>query len=181
MTLTDIANVALEEIGAKPIGNIDGDDVNARKIKRRLPLSIAEVAAMRNWSCLVKRVPLSRRNDKSVGGRAVYNKPRNLLKVLEPEYGVNIESDYILAPEGTTELTCTIADDNPDNWNVYFRLAVIAQLKCDIAFTIMGDPNSAMALRQLAERDIQRYMKQDMIQSTPRRPKMPTIPEGYFL
>ena len=29
MTLTDIANIALEDIGAKAIGNIDGDDVYA--------------------------------------------------------------------------------------------------------------------------------------------------------
>ena len=82
MTLTDIANIVLEEIGVKAIGSIDGDDVFARKIKRRLPITIAEVSGKRDWSCLIHDIELSRIEEKASDGSSKFNLPRNILRII---------------------------------------------------------------------------------------------------
>ncbi len=180
MTLTDIANIALEDIGAKAIGNIDGDDVYARKIKRRLPHAILEVSNRRNWSCLVKTVELSRiEYEKSFEGLNKFNAPRGLLKIIEPTM-CRIEGDTILYPHENLTIKATILQENPDCWDANLTGAILAQLKADIAFMIKGDANLAGQIKQLAARDIERYMRNDIYRSRAKRPKMPILPEGYF-
>lgn len=180
MTITDIANVALEEIGAKAIGNIDGDDVFARKIKRRLPLTIAEVSAKRDWSCLVQEIELSRIEEKASDGSSKFNLPRNVLKILSPRE-CRIEGDFVLFREDNLTVKCTLYEDNPDKWNIYLQLAIIAQLKADICFTVTGDAQLALNLKNLARTDIERYMKNDIIQSRKSLHSPPIIAEGYFV
>ena len=181
MTLTDIANIVLEEIGVKAIGSIDGDDVNARKIKRRMPLSISEVCNLRNWACLVKIVELSRIEDgRSFGGLYKFNVPRGLLKIIEPIM-CTIEDDAILSPFEKLTIKATILDNNPDHWDVNLTGAILAQLKADIAFMILGDANLAAQIKQLAARDIQRFIKNDIYRSRGKRPKPPPLASGYFV
>ena len=181
MTLTDIANIALEDIGAKAIGNIDGDDVNARKIKRRLPNTIAEVCNLRNWSCLVKTIKLSNIEcGRSFKGFYKFNAPRGLLKIIAPSMCM-IEGDIILAPFENLEIKATILDDNPEHWDTNLTGAILAQLKGDIAFMILGDANLAAQIKQLAARDIQRFIKNDIYRSRGKRAKAPLLPPGYFV
>ncbi len=181
MTLTDIANIALEDLGAKAIGSIDGDDVNARKVKRRLFHTISEICNKRNWSCLVKTIELSRIDgDKSYEGLSRFNAPRGLLKIIEPTM-CRIESDVILAPYETLAIKATILDDNPDHWDINLTGAILAQLKADIAFMIKGDANLAGQIKQLATRDIERYMRNDIYRSQGKRPKLPILSPGYFV
>lgn len=181
MTLTDIANIALEDMGAKAIGNIDGDDANARKVKRRMTLTISEVCSLRNWACLIKIVKLSRiENEKTSDGFYKYNAPRGVLKIIEPLM-CRIEGDAILSPFEKLTVKATIFDDNPDHWDANLTGAVLAQLKADIAFMILGDANMAAQIKQLAARDIQRYIKNDIYRSRGKRPKPPLLPDGYFV
>ncbi len=181
MTLTDIANIALEDIGAKAIGNIDGDDVNARKVKRRLPHTIAEVCNLRNWSCLIKIMELSRIEEgRNIEGLYMFNAPRGLLKIIEPTM-CRIEGDTIFHPADNLTIKAAIFDDNPDHWDTNLTGAVLAQLKADIAFMVLGDANLASQIKQLAERDIQRFIKNDIYRSRGKRPKPPLLPQGYFV
>lgn len=181
MTLTDITNIALEDIGARAVGSIDGDDVNARKVKRRLSNTIAQVCSLRNWSCLVKLVRLSLIDgERSIGGLYKFNAPRGLLKVIEPSM-CRIEGDVILHPFKELTIKATLLEENPDCWDCNLTGAILAQLKADIAFMVTGDANLAVQVKQLAEREIQRFIKNDIYRSRGRRQKPPLLPEGYFM
>lgn len=182
MTLTDIANVALEEIGAKSIGNIDGDESNARKVKRRLPLTIADVASKHNWSCLVRDVKLYRIDEpQPEGGLYKFNRPKWMFKIIEPRFGVSVEGDYILSSTEELTVKCTICDEDSAKWDSCFLLSVIAQLKADICFMVVGDAQLALNLKQLAEIDIRRYMRQDSFAKKNRKPPTPLLPDGFVL
>ncbi len=181
MTLTDIANIALEDIGAKAIGNIDGDDVNARKVKRRLSNTISHVCNLRNWSCLIKTVELSRVEDgRNFEGLYKFNAPRGLLKIIEPPT-CRIEADIVYSPCENLTIKATLIDENPDHWDANLTGAILAQLKADITYMILGDANLAVQVKQLAEREIQRFIKNDIYRSKGRRPKPPPLPPGYFI
>ena len=179
MTLTDIANIALEDIGAKPIGNIDGDDTLARKLKRRLPITISEVSQKRTWSCLVRTLSLARAIGKNLDGRSQFHCPRGLLKIHSPE-GCIVEGKYILFYGDTLTVKCSVISENPNEWDENLRGAILAQLRADIAYMATGDTQLAAQLRQIAIRDVEHYMRNDYYRARGKRPKPPTIPEGYF-
>lgn len=180
MTLTDIANIALEDIGAKAISSIDGDDVNARKIKRRLSITISDVSSKRNWSCLIKRVELSRVDgQKSFEGLNRFNAPRGLIQIISPEM-CRIEGDVILSPFEKLTIKATILEDNPDKWDANLTGAILAQLKADITFMIIGDAELARQLKQLAKIEIEKYIQNDYYSAKGKRPKIPPLAEGYF-
>ena len=180
MTLTDIANIALEDIGAKAISSIDGDDVLARKIKRRLPITISEVSNKRNWSCLLKTMLCSRVEGKSFDGRNLFNKPRGLLKIVAPAL-VSIEGDYIVHHNESLKIKASIISENPDEWDENLRGAILSQLKADIAFLATGDIKLAGQLKQMAEREIQHYMRNDFYKTKGKRPKQRILAEGHFV
>ena len=177
MTLTDIANIALEDIGAKAISSIDGDDVLARKIKRRLPITISEVSTKRNWSCLLKTMLCSRVEGKSFDGRNLFNKPRGLLKIVAPAL-VSIEGDYIVHHNESLKIKASIISENPDE---NLRGAILSQLKADIAFMATGDIQLTGQLKQIAEREIQHYMRNDFYKSKGKRLKQRILAEGHFV
>ncbi len=180
MTLTDIANIVLEEIGVKAIGSIDGDDVFARKIKRRLPITIAEVSGKRDWSCLIHDIELSRTEEKASDGSSKFNLPRNILRIISPRE-CRIEGDFVLFNGENLTIKCTLYEDNPDKWNINLQLAIIAQLKADICFAVTGDAQLALNLKRLAQTDIESYMKNDIIQSRKSRRNPPLLAEDYFI
>ena len=181
MTLTDLANLALEDIGARAIGNIDGDEVNARKIKRRLPNTIVEICSLRDWSCLVKTMKLSRVDEeRTIEGFYKFNAPRGLLKIIEPKM-CRLESDVVLSPFKDLTIKATTLEENPDYWDSNLTGAILAKLKSDIAFMILGDANLALQIKQLAELEIQRFIKNDIYRSRGKRPKPPFLPQGYFV
>ena len=180
MTLTDIANIALEDIGAKAIGSIDGDDVLARKIKRRLPITISDVSSKRTWTCLLKTIQLSRVEGKSFNGLNLFNKPRGLLKIVAPTM-CGIEGDYITHHNESLKIQASIISENPDAWDDNLRGAILSQLKADIAFMATGDIQLAGQLKQISVREIERYMRNDFYQSRGKRPKQTIIAEGNFV
>ena len=180
MTLTDIANIALEDIGAKAISSIDGDDVLARKIKRRLPITISEVSNKRNWSCLLKTILCSRVEGISFDGRNLFNKPNGLLKIVAPAL-VSVEGDYIVHHNENLKIQASIISENPDEWDENLRGAILSQLKADIAFMATGDIQLTGQLKQIAEREIQHYIRNDFYKSKGKRPKQRILAEGHFV
>jgi hypothetical protein len=133
MTLTDIANIALEEIGANAIGNIDGNDVNARRIKRRIFLSIETMSKKRNWVCLRKDVELTRCIEKFFDDRYVFNIPNGLLNVISESAKWERFANGFLSREPRLRIFGTFLSYDPDTWNVNLTNAIIAQIKKDIA------------------------------------------------
>lgn len=180
MTLTDIANVALEDIGAKAIGSIDSDDSLARKLKRRLPITISEVSSKRSWSCLMKTIKCSRVVDKNFDGRNKFNAPNGLLKIIEPKM-CEVQGDFIVHNNESLTITASIVSYNPDDWCDNLRGAIISQLKADIAYMATGDLHLAGAMAQRSNIEVQKFMRNDYYRTKGKRPKMPTILADHII
>ena len=169
MTLTDIANIALEDIGAKPIGNIDGDDVMERKLKRRIYCSIDTVSKRRNWVCLRREISLTRRVGMSASGEYSFVAPKGMLNIMRSSYPYRREGDNLYSADENLRVQCTVVSYLPSEWSINLRNAVIAQLKRDIVAPISGDPNLAAQVYQISEREIQEAMLSDSYDEQERR------------
>lgn len=180
MTLTDIANIALESVGGDAINNIDEDTSTARKVKRALKMAISDVAAMRNWVCLQKEMTLTRSIGTSFNGEYKFNAPKNLINIIESSAEFRKEGDFILSRAPELAIRCTILSDNPMTWCANLQGAVIAKLKSMIVASIVGNFELSAQTIQLAERDIARYLTNDISNETPRHiQKRSTWYSGY--
>ena len=142
MTLTDIANIALEDLGQNAIGNIDGADFNARRLKRRICISIDTIQKKRNWVCLRRTVNLTRIGEKpNVDGEYGYIMPKQLLNVIKSSAPFFKRGDTIYSQFPELELLCTIGTYVPDEWDINLRDAIVAQVKRDMVGQIATDSN----------------------------------------
>lgn len=179
MTLTDIANLALEDVGARSVSNIDSDDFDARRIKRRIYKTIDDIAVLRNWTCLIKTVELVR-SSTNERGESRFLVPRGLVQIIEtyPVCEWRREGKEIVAHVDSLEMKCTITSYNPDDWDANFRGAVLSKLTADIVFQTVGNAQLAAQRLQLADRDIARYISNDVYAENPRR--FQKKPEWYY-
>lgn len=169
MTLTDIANIALEDLGQKAVGNIDGDDSVARKVKRRIFLSIDTVSKRRNWVCLRREISLTQRVEKSDSGEFAFIPPKGLLNIIRSSAPYRREGNNIFSPDGNFRIECTVVSYNPEEWSINLRNAVVAQLKRDIAVPITGDGNLSAQVYQVVEKEIRDAMLSDSYDERERR------------
>ena len=169
MTLTDLANIVLEDLGQKAIGNIDGEDFNARRMKRRIYNSIQTVAKKRNWICLQTDIQLTQAAGKGVCGEYKYIPPKNLINIIASTADWKRSGDYILSASPELTIRCTILTFEPDQWSVNLQNAVIAQLKQDMTFAITGDAQLAGQVYQLAERAMKTAIMDDALDEKCRR------------
>lgn len=161
MTLTDIANVALEDLFEKAINSIDGEDSVSRKVKRKIFLTIDTVSARRNWVCLRKEINLTRKVGKSENGEYRYIRPNGLLNIIDSSAPYTQVGDTIYSPAESLYIKCTVKSYNPEEWDILFRNSVIAQLKYDIALSITGNADIAQQMFQLSNMEIRRNMLDD--------------------
>ena len=161
MTLTDIANIALEDIGAKTINSIDADDVNARKIKRRLSFVVKSVAKKRNWVYLRRRIKLTLCEEDNC--RYKYHTPNGLVNIISATGDWERQGKYIVSPDANLEIKCTVITLEPNDWGVNLQNAIIAELKKQMAFTLTGDANLANQAYQMAERTIREVSMLDAL------------------
>ena len=180
MTLTDIANIVLEEIGVKALGSIDGDDVFARKIKRRLPITIAEVSWEKRLVLPIHDIELSRTEEKASDGSSKFTLPRNILRIISPRE-CRIEGDFVLFNGETLTIKCTLYEDNPDKWNINLQLGDYRSIKSRHLLCCNWRCPTCVESKRLAQTDIERYMKNDIIQSRKSRRNPPLLAEDYFI
>lgn len=164
MTLTDIANVALESLGAESINNLDQDDsAMARKIKRVLYAVIDDIQTIRNWSCLMKQDKLVKASkDPDANGEFKYNAPKNLLNVVSQNARWRRLGNYMLSESPALEIEYTQSNYDPSEWCKNLQGAVISKLKADIVGSIVGNRDLTMLTIQKSEVDIKRYMMNDI-------------------
>lgn len=169
MTLTDIVNIVLGDLGEKEIGNIDSDDSYARKIKRRIYNSIQTVAKKRDWICFRTEIKLTRAAEKGIRGESKFITPKNLVNIIASTDEWERGGDYILSTSSELSIYCTILNFEPDRWNVNFQNAVIAKLTQDLAFPITGDKQFAVSAYQIAERALKSAIMDDALDEKNRR------------
>lgn len=162
MTLTDIANVALESLGADSINSIDQESATARKIKRVLFSVIDDVQIIRNWSCLLNIGKLERASKEMIGGEYKYVAPKNLLNIVSQNAQWRRVGRYIMSSSPNLIVEYTASNYQPEQWCKNLQGAVIAKLKAEIVGAIVGNRDLIAHTIQLAEHDINRYMMNDI-------------------
>lgn len=169
MTLTDIANIALEDLGGKPISSIDGDDFDAQRLKRRIKSTIDDVAAMRKWTCLRRTVilPMSAKGD--FENRFLL--PNGLVEIImvNPYCQWRIEGRELVSTAQEMEILCTVISYNPNDWNVHFKAAVLAKFGADIAFMVTSNAQLAAQKKQLAQMEVAQCISRDFYAEMPRQ------------
>ena len=168
MTLTDVANIALEDLGERSIESIDSDDFNAKRIKRRIISAIDDVASMRKWTCLRKteKLILSSSSDKE--NRFLL--PNGLIEIIStnPPCDWRKEGKELVSTAREIMIFCTVISYDPNKWDVNFKGAVIAKLRADISFMITANAQLSAQAKQLAQVEISRYIGNDIYAERPR-------------
>ena len=180
MTLTDIANLVLEDLGARAIPSLDSDDFDAQRVKRRIYTTIDEVATLRKWTRLRKTVKLVKASEDEFGSHFLL--PNGLVEIIEtfPHCDYRPEGKELIASFPELAIKCTIISYNPNDWCVNLRGAIISKLGADLAMMITKDPQLAMQRKQLANLDIPRYIGNDIYADEEYRVKYkPMWHDGY--
>lgn len=172
MTLTDIANMALVDLGQDEINSIDDSSKTARIIKRRLDTIIEDVESLRDWACLLRRETFTKRGEETTTGECVFNAPRGLLRVAESASDERLwrrEGSLFIAPLEELKLLCVMKETNPSYWSPFLRRAIIAKLRAAIAMPITQNAQLASQTIALADREVRDAMTEDAQQSRLRR------------
>lgn len=153
----DVANWALDRIGAKPIVSFDDNTPTANYVKRLYPLCRDELFRKFSWRCLVKRVELSADTTAPAFGYLYrYLLPSGCLFIREVRSGDTIlhdgwerEGDYILTDYAAPlRLLYTYKEEDPNKWDSLLVSTVAAYLSYTLAEPITQSPEKiAMALR----------------------------------
>ena len=172
MTLTDIANLALSDIGQTEINSIDEASKVAKMVKRRIYATIDDVQALRDWACLTRDVALSKREEETPAGECVFNAPNGLLRVADSNADARLwrrSGSHFIAPQTTLTLRCVIAEYNPSKWDAFLRRAIVASLRAAITMPITQNADLAAQTRAMAEKEIREMALEDARQTCQRR------------
>lgn len=167
MTLTEIANRAIEAVGGDAINNIEDDNATARKVRRALLCSIDDIQGLRNWGCLSRKEKLVLAQPEPLDGQYKFIAPKNLIKIIETFPQVRFEriGDFIYTSVSELVARFTVSSYDPSKWCKNLQGAVIAKLKAEIVLPIVGNERYAAQTFQLSERDISRYIMNDIAAS----------------
>ncbi len=158
----DIANSALNLLGASTISAFTDDSKNARLINQRYEPVRNRVFRSHAWNCLHKRVQLAQNSTAPVVEYSyAYALPSDCLRVLKIHNGTTdsiasaldykLEGRNIVSDEGTIYLIYIALDTDPNNYDVYLQESIAAMLAADIAYAITN--NATLAKNYLTNAD----------------------------
>ena len=150
----DIANSALNLLGASTISAFTDDSKNARLINQRYEPVRNRVFRSHAWNCLHKRVQLAQNSTAPVVEYSyAYALPSDCLRVLKIHTGtndsINSEIDYklegrnIVTNEGTVYLIYIGLVTDPNEYDTYLQESISHQLAADIAYAVTNNATLA--------------------------------------
>ena len=158
----DIANSALNLLGASTISAFTDDSKNARLINQRYENVRNRVFRSHAWNCLHKRVQLAQNSTAPVIEYTyAYALPSNCLRVLKVHNGTTdsiqsaidykLEGRNIVTDEGTVYLIYVALDTDPNNYDSYLQESISHQLAADLCYAITN--NATLANNYMARAD----------------------------
>ena len=158
----DIANSALNLLGASTISAFTDDSKNARLVNQRYEQVRDRVFRSHAWNCLHKRVELAQNTTAPVVEYSyAYSLPSDCLRVLKIHNGttdsIQSEMDYklegrnIVTNEGTVYLIYIAKISDPNEYDTYLQESISHQLAADIAYAITN--NATLANNYMARAD----------------------------
>lgn len=161
MTLTDIANLALGEIGeTKTISSIDDSSHPAAFVDRNMADTIREVQGLIHWPELITTYQPEADPTDAEDGNYRYKIPDSIITIVKVEdYTLSylndaewrIEGEHVLTDTENPLVTAVAYNEEPDDWNIDLRRCIVLALAARIAF---GLTNS----RTVAESAEKRYL-----------------------
>ena len=158
----DIANSALNLLGASTISAFTDDSKNARLINQRYEPVRNRVFRSHAWNCLHKRVQLAQNSTAPVVEYDhAYALPSDCLRVLKINNGTTdsiatnldykLEGRNIVTDEGTVFIIYIALDTDPNNYDTYLQESIAHQLAADLAYAVTN--NATLAEKYMTRAD----------------------------
>ena len=158
----DIANSALNLLGASTISAFTDDSKNARLINQRYEPVRNRVFRSHAWNCLHKRVQLAQNSTAPVVEYTyAYALPSDCLRVLKIHNGTTdsiasnidykLEGRNIVTDEGTVFIIYIALDTDPNNYDTYLQESISHQLAADLAYAVTN--NATLADKYMTRAD----------------------------
>mgnify|MGYP000480339284 FL=1 len=158
----DIANSALNLLGASTISAFTDDSKNARLVNQRYEPVRNRVFRSHAWNCLHKRVQLAQNSTAPVVEYSyAYALPSDCLRVLKVHNGstdsIKSDIDYklegrnIVTNEGTVYIIYIAIDTDPNNYDTYLQESISHQLAADLAYAVTN--NATLAEKYMTRAD----------------------------
>ena len=158
----DIANSALNLLGASTISAFTDDSKNARLINQRYEPVRNRVFRSHAWNCLHKRVQLAQNSTAPVVEYShAYALPSDCLRVLKIHNGTTdsiassidykLEGRNIVTDEGTVFIIYIALDTDPNNYDTYLQESIAHQLAADLAYAVTN--NATLAEKYMTRAD----------------------------
>jgi hypothetical protein len=158
----DIANSALNLLGASTISAFTDDSKNARLINQRYEPVRNRVFRSHAWNCLHKRVQLAQNSTAPVVEYTyAYALPSDCLRVLKIHNGTTdsiasnidykLEGRNIVTDEGTVFIIYIALDTDPNNYDTYLQESIAHQLAADLAYAVTN--NATLADKYMTRAD----------------------------
>ena len=156
-SIVDIANNALNILGASTISSLTEDTKNARICNQRFENVRNRVFRSHPWNCLIKRVQLAQNSTAPVIEYTyAYALPSDFLRCLKIHNGTTdsvasnldfkVEGKNIVTDEATVYLVYIAKDTDPNNYDSYLYEVLGYQLAADIAYGITNHASLAKNL-----------------------------------
>jgi hypothetical protein len=150
----DIANSALNLLGASTISAFTDDSKNARLVNQRYEPVRDRVFRSHAWNCLHKRVQLAQNTTAPVVEYSyAYSLPSDCLRVLKIHNGTTdsivseidykIEGRNIVTNEGTVYLIYIAKITDPNLYDTYLQESISHQLAADLCYAITNNASLA--------------------------------------
>ena len=158
----DIANSALNLLGASTISAFTDDSKNARLVNQRYEPVRDRVFRSHAWNCLHKRVQLAQNSTAPVVEYSyAYALPSDCLRVLKVHNGTTdsiasdidykLEGRNIVTNEGTVYIIYIAIDTDPNNYDTYLQESIAHQLAADLAYAVTN--NATLADKYMVRAD----------------------------
>ena len=158
----DIANSALNLLGASTISAFTDDSKNARLVNQRYEPVRDRVFRSHAWNCLHKRVQLAQNTTAPVVEYSyAYSLPSDCLRVLKIHNGTTdsivseidykIEGRNIVTNEGTVYIIYIAKITDPNEYDTYLQESISHQLAADLAYAVTN--NATLADKYMARAD----------------------------
>jgi hypothetical protein len=158
----DIANSALNLLGASTISAFTDDSKNARLVNQRYEPVRNRVFRSHAWNCLHKRVQLAQNSTAPVVEYSyAYALPSDCLRVLKIHNGTTdsiasdidykLEGRNIVTNEGTVYIIYIAIDTDPNNYDTYLQESIAHQLAADLAYAVTN--NATLADKYMVRAD----------------------------
>ncbi len=196
----DIANYALNNLGASNIATLDENSKAARIVNQRYEAVRDAVFRAHPWNCLIRRAQLAQESDTPAFGYAKqYALPTDpfCLRVLEFSNGslsypqdnmVNntggpvfaIEGRKLLTDEGTARIKYIARVTDPQQYDASLVEALAARLAAEVCYAITGSTSMIQIQTALYEAKITEARFNDATEGAPQRLEASDFIESRF-